>query len=127
MPIATLTNIEKHFGDRVLFDALNFQIDRGERVGMIGDNGAGKTTLFKVITGEVVPESGIVAMAKTIKVGYLKQDATFDENNTVMDEAELAFAELHDLAHKMRELEHDMGEYGDDADRLEKILKDYEK
>ena len=43
MPIATLTNIEKTFGQRVLFDKLNLNIYRGERIGLIGDNGAGKT------------------------------------------------------------------------------------
>src|SRR5256885_1262403 len=61
MPVVTLTNLEKSFGDRIIFERLNFLIDRGERVGLIGDNGAGKTTLFKIITGEVQPESGTVA------------------------------------------------------------------
>src|SRR5947208_3559946 len=108
MPVVTLTNIEKHFGQRVLFEGLNFQIDRGERVGLIGDNGAGKTTLFNTITGEVPPDSGTVAVAKTIKLGHLTQDATLDPANTVMDEAELAFAELHALSHRLRDLEHAM-------------------
>src|SRR5947207_13378170 len=94
MPIATLTNIEKTFGRRVIFEHLDFMIDRGERVGLIGDNGAGKTTLFKNITGEVVPDTGNVAVAKSIKLGHLTQDAVFDPANSVMDEADLAFAEL---------------------------------
>src|SRR5262245_35867413 len=92
VPIATLSNIEKTFGQRVLFDALNFTIDRGERVGLVGENGAGKTTLFKALTGEVQPDSGAVSIARSIKTGYLAQDATFDPANTVMDEAELAFS-----------------------------------
>src|SRR5436305_12809727 len=111
MPIVSLTNIEKSFGDRVIFDHLNFLIDRGERVGLIGDNGAGKTTLFKVITGEVQPEAGGVAVAKSVKLGHLTQDAVFDPANSVMDEAELAFAELHALSHRLRELEHEMAEH----------------
>ena len=122
MPIATLTNIEKHFGKRVIFDKLDFTIDRGERVGLIGPNGAGKSTLFKVLTGEIAPDVGTVAVAKTVKVGHLVQDPKFDPANTVMDEAELAYAKLHALAHTMRELEHDMAEHaGDDLDKtLEK-------
>jgi ATP-binding cassette subfamily F protein 3 len=124
MPIATLTNIEKHFGQRVLFEGLNFMIDRGERVGLIGDNGTGKTTLFKIITGEVQPESGTVAVAKSVKLGYLEQDPTFDPANTVMDEAELAFAELHAISHRLRELEHAMADQTGEA--LENTLRQYQ-
>ena len=124
MPIATLTNLDKSFGDRVIFHGLNFLIDRGERVGLIGDNGAGKTTLFKILTGEVTPESGDVSIARSIKLGHLEQDATFDPANSVMDEAELAFADLHALSHKLREVEHEMAEHADE--QLEKTLAKYQ-
>ena len=118
MPIATITNLEKHFGKRVIFQDLEFMIDRGERVGLIGPNGAGKSTLFKVLMGEVTPDVGTVAIARSVKVGHLVQDPKFDPANTVMDEAELAFAKLHALAHEMRDLEHAMGEHtGDDLDK----------
>lgn len=125
MPVVTIDNIEKTFGQRVLFDKLSFQIDRGERVGLIGENGSGKTSLFKAIIGELVPDVGSVAIAKTVKVGYLAQDSTFDNANTVMDEAELAFAELHELSHRMRDLEHEMGEK--EGDELQKVLDKYEQ
>lgn len=98
MSIATLSNIEKTFGRRVLFDHLSLNVERGERIGFIGANGSGKTTLFKVLTGEVVPDVGIVAVSKSTKVGHLTQDPKFDDANTVIDEAELAFAQLHQLA-----------------------------
>src|SRR5215218_9283082 len=121
MPIATLTNLEKTFGQRVLFDKLNLNVYRGERIGLIGDNGAGKTTLFKALLGEMIPDAGVAAVNKSIKIGHLRQDPVFDLANTVIDEAELAFAELHDLSHRLRELEHKMGEvHGED---LDKILK----
>jgi ATP-binding cassette, subfamily F, member 3 len=124
MPIATLTNLEKTFGQRVMFDHLSFMIDRGERVGLIGDNGSGKTTLLKIITGELSADSGLVAIAKTAKVGHLTQDSIFDPANTVIDEAELAFAELHQLSHRLRELEHDMAEQT--GETLEKTLRQYQ-
>ena len=124
MPIATITNLDKSFGKRVIFDKLEFLIDRGERVGLIGPNGAGKSTLFKIIMGEIEPEGGMVAIPKTVKVGHLTQDPKFDAANTVMDEAELAYAKLHALAHKMRDIEHEMGHLEGDA--LEKILEDYQ-
>ena len=122
--LATLSNIEKTFGKRVIFEGLNLNVEQGERLGFIGPNGAGKTTLFKVLTGHVVPDAGIVAIAKSVKVGHLSQDPTFDEKNTVIDEAELAFAELHTLAHKMRDIEHEMAHLEGDA--LQKSLDQYQ-
>jgi len=122
--LITLSNIEKTFGKRVLFDHLNLNIERGERLGFIGSNGSGKTTLFKVITGDLIVDAGTVGIAKTTKVGHLSQDPKFDETNTVVDEAELAFATLHDLSHRMREIEHEMAHVSGEA--LEKVLQKYQ-
>jgi ATP-binding cassette, subfamily F, member 3 len=117
-----LTNIEKILGDRLLFDKLSFNIDKGERVGFIGDNGAGKSTLFKIMTGAMKPDLGDRSLARSATIGLLEQDPTFTPGNTLIDEAELAFAELHGIAHDMRVLEHDMAEHqGEDLDKtLEK-------
>src|SRR3954465_9336295 len=104
MAVATLSQIEKSFGQRIIFDKLDLTVYEGERIGLIGANGSGKTTLFKILTGEVTPESGGVGISKSVKVGYLTQDPVFDPENTVMDEAELAFARLHELAHRLREV-----------------------
>ena len=125
MSIATLSNVEKSFGRRVLFDHVSLNIERGERIGFIGANGSGKTTLFKVLVGEVVPESGVVAVSKGTKVGYLSQDPTFDAANAVIDEAELAFAELHALAHRQRDIEHQMAHLA--GEELEKALNRYQE
>jgi len=122
--LATLSNLEKTFGKRVIFEGLNLNVEQGERLGFIGPNGAGKTTLFKVLTGDVVPDAGLVAIARGVKVGHLSQDPTFDEANTVIDEAELAFAELHALAHKLRDIEHEMA--GLSGEALEKSLRQYQ-
>ena len=124
MPIVTLSNIEKTFGDRVLFHGLNLVLDRGERVGLIGVNGAGKTSLFRAITGELTPDAGTVAVARSAKVGYLTQDPSFDPANTVMDEAELAFADLHRLAHDLRDAEHAMADAAGEA--LDRLLARYQ-
>src|SRR3954453_9720512 len=124
MAIASLVNVEKHFGKKVLFEKLDLSIFEGERVGFIGANGAGKSTLFKMLTGEVQPDQGTVAISKSTKVGYLVQNPKFDMTNTVIDEAELGFAQLHDLAHRMRDLEHKMAETQGDA--LEKVLEKYQ-
>ena len=124
MPVVALTNIEKTFGRRTLFDRLNLAVERGERVGLIGANGSGKTTLFRLIVGEITADAGSVSVGDGVKIGYLSQDPTFTAGNTVLDEAELAFSALHDLAHRVRDLEHAMGEQQGDA--LEKTLKKYQ-
>ena len=124
MSLATLSNLEKTFGKRVIFDKLNLNVEQGERIGFIGSNGSGKTTLFNVLTGRIVPDAGVVALAKGTKVGHLTQDPTFDPANTVLDEAELAFAQLHQLSHRLRDLEHDMASLQGDA--LDKILRQYQ-
>src|SRR5436190_15393588 len=108
MPVVSLTNIEKTFGRRTLFDGLNLSVERGERVGFIGANGSGKTTLFKLLVGEITADAGSVTIGDGVKIGYLTQDPKFTPASTVIDEAELAFAALHDLSHRMRELEHAM-------------------
>src|SRR5688500_14155067 len=124
MAVATLEQVEKSFGQRVLLDHVNLLVDRGERVGLIGPNGSGKSTLFKLIAGQIHPESGNVAIGDGVKIGYLAQDPQFTPGQTVMDEAELAFASLHDLAHRMRDLEHAMGHQ--EGDELQKTLDKYQ-
>src|SRR5687768_16669404 len=105
MSIATINNLEKTYGQRTLFDKLSLTIYPGERIGFIGANGSGKTALFKALAGEFVADAGTATVGDGIKLGYLRQDPHFDAANTVMDEAELAFGNLHDLAHKLRDLE----------------------
>ena len=124
MPLVTLHEIEKTFGQRVLFDHLSFGLERGERVGLVGANGAGKTSIFKVILNQLIPDAGTVAVAKSLKIGVLEQDPKFDAENTVIDEAELAFAELHRLAHEMRDVEHEMDVVTGDG--LDKLLERYQ-
>ena len=124
MSVAILSNIEKTFGKRVIFDKLSLTVYPGERIGFIGANGAGKTTLFRIMTGNVLADAGQIAISKNTKVGHLTQDPVFDPENTVMDEAELAFAELHQLSHRLREIEHDMA--GLEGEALDKILRQYQ-
>ncbi|MGD0766638.1 MAG: ribosomal protection-like ABC-F family protein [Tepidisphaeraceae bacterium] len=124
MAIVTLNNIEKTFGRRVIFDKLDFAIDRGERIGLIGDNGSGKTTLLKVILGQMPIDFGSAAVAKGLRIGHLPQDPVFDPANTVIDEAELAFAALHSLSHDLRDIEHQMAHLT--GDELDKLLHKYQ-
>ncbi len=125
MSLVTLSNVEKSFGRRVLLDKASLTIYPNERIGLIGDNGSGKSTLFRLIVGEQTAEAGVVAVSKGTRVGYLTQDPVFDPKNTVIDEAELAFAHLHEMSHKLRDLEHEMAVKVDDE--LQKVLDEYQE
>ena len=125
MSVASLSNIEKTFGKRILFDKLDLNIEQGERIGFIGSNGSGKTTIFKVLTDKLVVDAGIVAISKGTKIGHLTQDPTFDPANAVVDEAELAFSDLHALSHKLRDIEHEMAHLAGEA--LDKVLRQYQQ
>jgi ATP-binding cassette subfamily F protein 3 len=124
MPIVTLNNLSKSFGHKTLFEKLNLAVYRGQRIGLIGANGSGKTTLLKILLGQVTPDDGSAAVRKGITVGYLEQNPTFAAGNTVIDEAEEAFADLHRLAHQLRDLEHEMAAVT--GNELEKVLERYQ-
>ncbi|MDG2464420.1 MAG: ATP-binding cassette domain-containing protein, partial [Crocinitomicaceae bacterium] len=79
-------NVAKAFGDKVLYDNLNFQLPPAGIVGIIGPNGAGKTTIFKMIMGELQPDSGEFTTGETVKIGYVDQThASIKPDKTVYD------------------------------------------
>jgi len=78
-------DLTKSYGDKILFENLNFALPHGGIVGVIGPNGAGKTTLFRIITGKVKPDSGVFKIGETVKVGYVDQDRVLDGNKSVWD------------------------------------------
>ncbi len=65
----TLSNLSQQFGDKILYEEVSVQINRGEKVGLIGRNGAGKSTLIKIITGEILPDEGQVTFPKKSENG----------------------------------------------------------
>ncbi|HJR77685.1 MAG TPA: energy-dependent translational throttle protein EttA [Nitrospiraceae bacterium] len=83
--VVEANGIAKAYGDRVLFDGLSFTLPRGGIVGVIGPNGAGKTTLFRMIVGKEKPDSGIIKIGETVKLGYVDQDRTLDGTKTVYE------------------------------------------
>jgi len=79
--------LSKGFGDRLLFDEVNFTLPPGGIVGVIGPNGAGKTTLFKMLTGQEQPDSGTMRIGDTVQIGYVDQSRdALDPNKTVWQE-----------------------------------------
>jgi ATP-binding cassette subfamily F protein 3 len=100
-----LSSLSKSFGDRVLLDAVSWQIDDRERVGLAGPNGAGKTTLLKILAGLDEPDSGSVVKPAALAVGYLPQDGLIHSGRTLVEEAGLAFKPLLDMRDEISSLE----------------------
>ncbi len=77
-------NIQKSYGDRLLFQNMSFTLPAGGIVGVIGPNGAGKTTLFRMITGQEVPDSGTIRLGETVKLSYVDQSRdSLDPEQTI--------------------------------------------
>ncbi len=101
----TISNLSLFFGERKLFDNINFTIKDNDKIGITGKNGAGKTTLFKVILGEMTPDIGEVVIPNNKSVGYLSQEIDLDTNLTVIDETAKAFDEINSIKSEIENLE----------------------
>src|SRR5262245_45787700 len=118
----SLSRIQKQYGKQVLFVDAAFQLNPGEKVGLVGPNGAGKTTLFRLITGEETADDGDVSVPKKLTIGYFRQDVEEMAGRSVLDEAIAGSGRLGDLHHELEQLQHDMGD-PDKADDMDKILE----
>ena len=85
--VVVTKDVAKGFGDRLLFENLNFSLPRGGIVGVIGPNGAGKTTLFRMITGQEQPDTGSLTVGSTVQIAYVDQSRdSLDPDQTVYQE-----------------------------------------
>ena len=118
----SLTNVTKRFGKQVLFVDAAFQLNAGEKVGLVGPNGAGKSTIFRLIDGEETPDEGTVQVPKKITIGYFRQETHDMAGRTVLEEAIAGSGRLGDLHHELAALEHAMSD-PERADEMETILE----
>lgn len=82
-----IENMNKSYGEKILFNNLNMDLKRGDKIALIGENGRGKTTLFRIIMDKISPDSGVKALGTNVNVGYYDQEQSdLNLNKTIIDE-----------------------------------------
>src|SRR5690349_24649857 len=117
----SLSHIGKQYGKQLLFVDASFQLNPGEKVGLVGPNGAGKTTLFRMIVGEESPDEGELSVPKKLTIGYFRQDVEEMSGRTVLDEAIAGSGRVGDLHHELEALQQAMSD-PDRAAEMDAIL-----
>ena len=117
----SFSKVNKQYGRQVLFVDASFQLNPGEKVGLVGPNGSGKTTLFRMIVGEETPDEGDVSVPKRTTIGYFRQDVEEMAGRSVLDEAIHGSGRVGDLHHELERLHHDMADPAKAGD-LDRIL-----
>ncbi|MGE0383143.1 MAG: ABC-F family ATP-binding cassette domain-containing protein [Gammaproteobacteria bacterium] len=116
----SFSSVSKHYGQRSILVDASFQLNRGDKVGLVGPNGAGKTTLFRLLVGEEHADGGDVAVPRALTIGYVRQDAADLRGRSVIDEVVLGAGRLGELHGELAALERALadGENAGDMDRL---------
>jgi ATPase subunit of ABC transporter with duplicated ATPase domains len=116
--LIVFSNVVKQYGRQVLFTDLSFQINPGEKAGLVGPNGCGKTTLFRLIKGLERPDEGSVSVPGRLSIAYFRQELDEMSGWSVLDEAIAGSGELGELHHEIEALQHKMSGSSDSMDRI---------
>jgi len=113
-------NVNKQYGRQLLFVDASFQLNPGEKAGLVGPNGAGKTTIFRMIMGDEAPDDGEVTVPKRLTIGYFRQDVEEMSGRSVLDEAIAGSGRAGTLHHELEDLQHAMADRAraGDMDRI---------
>ena len=120
MSLLIASNLSQSFGHVDIFSGLNFTIEHGSRMALVGPNGVGKTTLLRILIGEDSPSDGRVTRAKKLRVGYLPQSKDFHSDGTVWDECLAVFAEVQKQGEELARLAEQMANEPESSQILER-------
>jgi len=120
--VIAFSRIGKQYGRQVLFVDASFQLNPGEKVGLVGPNGAGKTTIFRMIVGEETPDDGEVSVPKRVTIGYFRQDVEEMAGRPVLDEAIAGSGRVGALHHELDGLQRAMAD-PDQAGDMDRLLE----
>src|SRR5580693_2027343 len=118
----SFSNINKQYGKQLIFVDASFQLNPGEKVGLVGPNGSGKTTLFRMVVGEEEPDEGEVSVPKKLTIGHFRQDVEEMSGRPVLDEAIAGSGRIGDLHHELEDLQKALEDPAR-ADEMERILE----
>ena len=121
--ILSCQNINKTFIDNHLLKDVSFHINENDKAALIGINGCGKTTLLRIIMGEMMPDDGLVTLAKDTTVGYLPQNALLSSTKSIYNELLSVRQDLITLEEQLRDMEHKMSHL--DGKNLEELVEKY--
>ena len=114
MSLLTVEKLSHGFGDRAIFENASFQLNKGDKIGLIGVNGEGKSTFMQIITGKMMPDEGKIEWAKNVKVGYLDQHAVLEKGMTIESVLKSAFDDLFIQEQHMNEICEKLGSASDE-------------
>ena len=125
MILLTLQNVNKSFGINTILKDVSLTLQAGSRMGLVGVNGSGKSTLFRLISGAMEPDSGVISLAKGTRVGVLTQDADIRSDLTIQQELERVFEPVREMERRMREMEQEMAEKHGDPEAFDQLSRAY--
>src|SRR5271165_5525653 len=117
----SFSNVNKQYGKQLVFVDASFQLNPGEKVGLVGPNGSGKTTLFRMIVGDEEPDEGEVTVPKRITIGYFRQDVEEMSGRSTLDEAIAGSGRAGVLHHELEDLHRAMNDPAGAAE-MDRIL-----
>ena len=124
MPHITLDNASLAFGHHALLDHASFQLDPGERVGLIGRNGAGKSSLLKAIAGEIKLDDGNIWRASSVRIVYVPQEPVLDPSHTVFEAVAEGLGDMQQILVDYHAVTHSMGDADADIEKLMERMQD---
>lgn len=124
MNLISADNISKAFTERWLFNKISFGLSKGEKLALVGSNGTGKSTLLKVISGMIEPDSGQIAKASNIRIGYLAQEPDADPNSTI---EQSIFSPENPVLNLVKQYEAAISDMDFPADKMQEILDKMEQ
>ena len=121
-----ISNLTIRLGGNDIIQNVGFQLNPGDKAGLIGRNGVGKSTLLKAINGEIEPAEGQIEILKEHKIGYLRQDIDFEGGTTVLEETYKAFDDIKRIENSLNRLENDLAVRTDfESDSYMQLLDEY--